>query len=774
MQPRKLLTRWLAADYSCPAVRGRSSALLLLGLCAALEVPPTSRAGVIWKGASNGCEPLSTFYSSSHQTGSPPCCSTQPDVCPGGTACPVGGRCPGTQTPCVAGAPPNRPNVILTISDDQGSCHYGTAGECRSVQTGTPIPPPSTPNLDLLAGYGTIFPIAHNTASWCFPSLNSILTGRYQKSFNGMRRDLSGNFRTIPAVLRDLEGAPGAVQDPFDPDNAVGGYCTLLAGKFTGAAGKTEFNGEARTGDRALGRTLCNAGPPGQPPLCGSQTQATYDPLTTFHIHDLFEFMDSVFYPVPGTPGAFTHAPFFIWYAPRIPHAPLRAPGVIESYLFGAGLGGLLDLGAMCRGASCPPAVQSFSESNFGSERDYYANVWWVDDTVREIREYLSRKSAPHCIGGNGQSRFPVNNPSQCPGTWATSLAPALDRNTIIIYLSDNGWFLPNSKHAFTENGYRTRLIVYDPQVDALPSWMPSAPAPPPFESPALAHSTDLLPTILGLALGTRGLQSCPVSEDGTPCDGRDLRPYLRVFASLGDPLSETPLRHSLCGHHTQRGTAPTRQRYLLTRPGSVGRCVDRSLPACTSTANCAAGQACIGGHCAATAATACATASQCPKGSACLGGLCRVGPPCVDDQTCAALFPGQQTACLEQRTKWCRNAPNVSCESADDCPACPAGPGPEAPPCSRLCEHRQLKLYLGTNSTNAEMVDLFLDPDERGRQGTGDVGLFTGMSSQSGPYGADLGRLSCCVDAWWPQGARGGTRCTPAYVCPADFTCNQ
>ena len=26
----------------------------------------------------------------------------------------------------------------------------------------------------------------------------------------------------------------------------------------------------------------------------------------------------------------------------------------------------------------------------------------------------------------------------------------ALDRNTIIIYLSDNGWFLPNSKHTFT------------------------------------------------------------------------------------------------------------------------------------------------------------------------------------------------------------------------------------------------------------------------------------------------------------------------------------
>src|SRR5262249_44762993 len=152
----------------------------------------------------------------------------------------------------------------------------------------------------------------------------------------------------------------------------------------------------------------------------------------------------------------------------------------------------------------------------------------------------------------------------------------------------------------------------YDPRpLQTLPSWLPSPPEPPPFESPALAHSTDLLPTILGLALGTQGVQSCPVSQDGTPCDGRDLRPYLSPFTYLGDPIVEMPLRHSLCGHHTQRGTAPTRQRYLLTRPGSVGRCVDPSLPACTSTANCAAGQACIGGHCAATAGTGCATTSQ-------------------------------------------------------------------------------------------------------------------------------------------------------------------
>src|SRR5262249_59541757 len=99
-----------------------------------------ARAGVRWRGASRGCEPLATFYSSSHQNGRPPCCATQPGVCPGGTACPVSGRCPGTGTPCVADDPPDRPNIILTISDHQGSCHYGTAGEGRSGRAATPVP----------------------------------------------------------------------------------------------------------------------------------------------------------------------------------------------------------------------------------------------------------------------------------------------------------------------------------------------------------------------------------------------------------------------------------------------------------------------------------------------------------------------------------------------------------------------------------------------------------------------------------------------------------
>lgn len=83
-------------------------------------------------------------------------------LCAGGTACPASGAC-GDGTACLPATPPTLPNVVLMIADDQGECHYGHAVECRSTQTGTPTEAPRTPNLDLLAGYGTVFPIAHHT-----------------------------------------------------------------------------------------------------------------------------------------------------------------------------------------------------------------------------------------------------------------------------------------------------------------------------------------------------------------------------------------------------------------------------------------------------------------------------------------------------------------------------------------------------------------------------------------------------------------------------------
>jgi hypothetical protein len=364
-----------------------------------------------------------------------------------------------------------------------------------------------------------------------------------------------------------------------------------------------------------------------------------------------------------------------------------------------------------------------------------------------------------------------VTNAARCPGTW-TGVAPDLERNTVIIYLSDNGWRLPRSKHGFTENGYRTRLLVYDPRnLSTLPSWDPTRTTPPPpRNSPAVAHAVDILPTLLGYALGSSGRQPCPVGADGRACDGRDLRPVLTT--APGGPAAPETLRHALCGHETQRSTTPTRNRYLVTRPGSIGRCTNAATSACTRTADCAAGEFCLGGHCAPdTPATLCAGTSSCASGAVCLDGICREGPACQDDSDCAALL-GTDFVCTAKDQRWCRNQPNVACTTNADCPVCPAVDGNPVP-CARLCEARVLKFYKVLGAS--ELSDLFLDPDEQGLHDLGATSLVSALSDPDGGYAGMMRRMNCCVDDWWPEIVpQTGTLCTEGLRCSADLTCNQ
>ena len=765
-----------------PCSRGLWAALVLVAMIGPLVDSVEARIPVVWarKRQLAGCEPPHVFYSSQHVADRKPCTATIEGVCAGGVACPVSGVCPTDSKPCVPGAVTDRPNVILFIADDQGYCHYGNAEECRSTQTGTPVPAPKTPNLDVLAGYGTVFPIAHNTASWCFPSLASILTGRYQKDFNGQRKVTEAGFTLISSALRGLEGDLAAPADPYNVGNKIGGYAALLAGKFTGSLDESSFDAVAKTSGRHLGRNECIAGTSGQPPLCGTASVAPYDPFTSTNVSDVFNFLDMLLYKQPGSvPAQYAMQHFFMWYAPRVPHQPLRSPPAVLDYLFGGAgaLGGVMNLGQYCTGATCAPVVNAFDEDNFGTVREYFGNIWWADDNVRELRRFLAEETAPHCIGVDGRSRFDLLTQMTCGiegGTWS-SVAPDLERNTILIYVSDNGWHLPNSKHAYTENGFRTQLLVYDPRtLPTLPSWNPEleTPLPPQFNA-ALAHTTDLLPTTLGFALGTSGSQACPMGPDGVVCNGKDLGGHLAT--TPGGPAAPEALRHALCGHHTKRTTSPTRNRFLLTRPGSVGRCTKASNLGCSTSADCGPGQFCAGGFCATDAGeTSCASNAQCPVGAVCFASKCRMAPACADDGDCTGLV-GAGYVCGGKAEKWCRNAPNVACDANADCPVCPPSVGANPAPCGRLCEARSLKLYVSPGTiASVELADLFLDPDELGLHSGDPTKLVTQISDLAGPYGGTIRRMNCCLDDWWPDiVAESGTQCTLGNLCPADLSCD-
>ena len=587
-----------------------------------------AHASLVWGGKRGEvCETPSVFYSKSHVSGLKPCCPSDDGVCPGGGVCPPSGLCLPSGAACVPATPP-RPNVVLMISDDQGECHYGSAKECRSVESGTPIPAPTTPGLDALASVGTVFPIAHNTASWCYPSLNSILTGRYQKSFGGFRNQIADHYLTIPRVLRQLGKAPGTVVDTYDADARIGGYCTLQGGKFTASSGKdTGFDARVNAGERTIGRIDCPSNAADGSPLCGTDALATYQPRVLEHMRDVFDFLDSMIYPKPGG-------------------APASSPCSSSSR----------GTPRASRTSRCARPTPSAATSS-GTTAKAACSSWDNSAPRAPVRRKYVRSTRP--ISGACASSTPTctssmrtcaRNP-EVPG--AHEPAPLHWRGWPGPLPGDAGHLrgrlgLEHLARSAAEHrrGVSLGQRLAAPQLEAqllrerlshAPPRVRSAQSHDGVESDALAHATDVLPSVLGYALGsTPGTQVCPTSDfDGTPCDGRDFR------AQVGQTPSAPPsaLRHSLCGHETRRPVRPARGRYLLTGPGTTGRCTLSSAATCSVDGDCAAGNFCLGGYCTAKGGRRCASTAGCAAGAVCLSGVCRAGPSCVDDSACKSLL---------------------------------------------------------------------------------------------------------------------------------------
>ncbi len=144
--------------------------------------------------------------------------------------------------------------------------------------------------------------------------------------------------------------------------------------------------------------------------------------------------------------------PFFAWYAPMLPHDPHTPP---ERLL------------AKYRDRSPTPQAAR-----------YHAMVEWFDETIGEIRAHLEKEG--------------------------------LTRDTVIVYVTDNGWIprtdkpvvdFERSKQSPFDGGVRTPILV---------SW-PGHIKPTTIQAPASA--VDLMPTLLKLA-------GAKVPADG---DGLDL-----------------------------------------------------------------------------------------------------------------------------------------------------------------------------------------------------------------------------------------------------------
>ena len=316
------------------------------------------------------------------------------------------------------------PNVVWIIADDQAYDDFGFMGH-DIIQT---------PNIDALAAQSAVFPNGYVPSSLCRASLATLITGKYAWD-HGICFNDPPEGMVHSDTFRFLE-----MQTPLPLELRQQGYRSMQTGKFwEGPFTNGGFTDGMTRGDRAGDRGLA----------IGRRTMEPID-----------EFLGSV-----------GEEPFFIWFAPYLPHAPFDAEERFrEPYN---------DLGLDSR------------------THGYYANIAWLDETVGQLMELLE---------AHGEAD-----------------------NTVIMFIVDNGWapnlpgetfrdlqgrtlrFDPRSKSSPYEDGVRTPIMV---------SW-PGHIEPGVRDN--LVSSIDLFPTTLALA-------DMPIRAE---LSGENLLPYLLGQSSL-------------------------------------------------------------------------------------------------------------------------------------------------------------------------------------------------------------------------------------------------
>ena len=310
----------------------------------------------------------------------------------------------------------NKPNIVLILSDDQTWTDYGFMGH-EVIRT---------PHLDRLAKESVLYPRGYVPTPLCRPSLMTLATGHYAKDHG-----VTGND---PTPLLAERFSPKAIAlakelitniDRFDtlPEILVrNGYLTHQSGKW--------WEGNHTRGGFTHGLTE------GQP---GGRTRHG-DKGLVIGREDLAPIYDFI------AEAGREQKPFYLWYAPFLPHTPHNPPQRLLSYYE------QMDL---------DPAVAK-----------YYAMCEWFDETCGQLMAHLEEKG--------------------------------LRENTIIYYVCDNGWiqraadtdvpegwftkFAPKSKQSVYDGGIRTPIMF---------SWPGKI---EPDVRGDLVSSIDTFPTVLSAA----------------------------------------------------------------------------------------------------------------------------------------------------------------------------------------------------------------------------------------------------------------------------------
>ncbi len=300
-----------------------------------------------------------------------------------------------------------KPNIVFILSDDQAWTDYGFMGH----------PDVQTPHLDRLANRSLVFDRGYVASPLCRPSLASMLTGRYPRTHGVVGNDVNGTEnreRLDEPVRKRFHRLPNFVRMLSD-----NGYLTHQSGKW--------WEGSHSEGGFTHGLMP-------RPARHGSPESLS---IGRTGIQPITDFIDSA---------QANQKPFFVWYAPFMPHTPHTPPQrLLERY-------------------------QTAGRADDVAK--YYAMCEWFDETCGELLNHLELRK--------------------------------LTEDTVIIYICDNGWvpasvnrnnpdqlgwkqFAIRSKGSPYDNGIRTPILVSWPK-RVLPA-----------RTSELSHAIDLFPTIAAI-----------------------------------------------------------------------------------------------------------------------------------------------------------------------------------------------------------------------------------------------------------------------------------
>jgi uncharacterized sulfatase len=306
------------------------------------------------------------------------------------------------------------PNIVFILSDDQAWTDYSFMGH-EHIET---------PNIDKLANESATFTRGYVPTSLCAPSLASIITGVYPR-----KHMVLANDRVLPGD--DKNGKPAwlapwraenykVVIDNFKTLNTLPkmlkekDYLSFQTGKW--------WLGNHSNGGFDDGMTH------GDPERNGRHGDYGLE-IGRMGMDTLNSYIDLALEK---------EKPFFMWYAPFLPHAPHNPPdSLLQKYL--------------------PKAPTEYVAK-------YWAMCEWFDITCGQLMDYIEEK---------GQTE-----------------------NTIFVYVCDNGWvqneensaYNPISKQSPYDYGMRTPIMF---------KW--KGKITPKLDENSLVSSLDMIPTVLDL-----------------------------------------------------------------------------------------------------------------------------------------------------------------------------------------------------------------------------------------------------------------------------------